>query len=244
MLRKQLKKLGLEIRMENERAFLSLLEEDKEAKAMDMGCNDGGFTLRVGEKVGTRMISGIEIEEELSALARQKGIEVYRVDLNESLPINDGSYDVITAHQVLEHVKNTDLFIREICRLLKPGGYAIISTPNLATWHNIACIFLGYQLFATGISDEINIGNPLSPEYKQKTWGGIYDARYRVFTYKGLAELFQYHGFSVEKIIGVGYLPFPSKVAQLFSRLDPRHSMFLTVKARKPAVVKTIDNRI
>ncbi|GAI71244.1 unnamed protein product, partial [marine sediment metagenome] len=43
--------------------------------------------------------------------------------------------------------------------------------------------------------------------------GGLYPAHRRVPTYRGLKELFQYHGFEVETVIGVGYYPFPTKVA-------------------------------
>ena len=116
---------------------------------------------------------------------------------------------------------------------MNPGGYTIISTPNLTAWENVLSIILGYQLFATGISDEINLGNPLSPDHKQKTYGGHYDAHHRVFTYQGLKELLEYHRFQVEKIVGAGYLPFPARVARLVSKIDPRHARFLTVKARK-----------
>lgn len=233
MLRGQLKKLVQAMRLDNKKVFVSLLEPHKSAKVLDLGCGDGSFTLRIGEKVGTTELYGVEIEDELVQLCEPNGVKAYHVDLNEPLPLDTESFDIVTGNQVLEHLWRTDLFVKEVHRVLRREGYAIISTPNLATWHNILCIILGYQLFATGISDEINLGNPFSPEYKLKTYGGLYDAHHRVFTYKGLMELFEYHGFRVEKIAGDGYFPFPLKLGRFLSRVDPKHSMFLTMKARK-----------
>ena len=45
--------------------------------------------------------------------------------------INDNSFDTLISFQVIEHIKNDKLFIEEIYRILKPGGKALISTPNI-----------------------------------------------------------------------------------------------------------------
>ena len=43
----------------------------------------------------------------------------------------DNSFDTILSFQVIEHIKNDKLFIKEIYRTLKPGGIALLSTPNI-----------------------------------------------------------------------------------------------------------------
>jgi len=45
--------------------------------------------------------------------------------------IEDNSYDTVVSFQVIEHIANDRLFLTEIYRVLKPGGKAIISTPNI-----------------------------------------------------------------------------------------------------------------
>lgn len=45
--------------------------------------------------------------------------------------IPDAQYDTIVSFQVIEHIKDDALFLKEIARMLKPGGQAIISTPNI-----------------------------------------------------------------------------------------------------------------
>lgn len=57
-------------------------------------------------------------------------INFVQADLNKTLPIADESFDVVAALEVIEHLENSYALLREINRILKPGGYAIVSTPN------------------------------------------------------------------------------------------------------------------
>ncbi|GAH59980.1 unnamed protein product, partial [marine sediment metagenome] len=52
---------------------------------------------------------------------------------------------------------------------------------------------------------------------------------HRIFSYRGLKEVFENKGFVIEKVLGAGYYPLPP----LFVNLDKRHSHFITIKARK-----------
>lgn len=55
--------------------------------------------------------------------------------LNKNIPpltdFEDNSFDTVVTQQVIEHIENDDLFVKEIHRVLKPGGVAVITTPNI-----------------------------------------------------------------------------------------------------------------
>jgi len=232
-LRTKLRKLREPRESEVQRVILSLLEQDKNCLLLDLGCDRGSFTQELGKRIGTTQLYGIEIVEESIEQAKQKGISVYKSDLNAPFPIDSESIDVVHAKEILEHLHHTDLFLKEIYRVLIRGGYAVITVPNLAAWHNIFCLLWGWQPFPTNVSDEIVLGNPLNYGYRTNPAGGGYPLHLRIPTFRALKELLQYHGFEVEKIAGAGYYPFWGRASRPLAHIDPRHSAYLIVKVRK-----------
>lgn len=57
----------------------------------------------------------------------------HRGDLNDRLPLGDASFDLVCAIEVIEHLENPRHVMREIARVLHPGGIAILTTPNLGS---------------------------------------------------------------------------------------------------------------
>jgi ubiquinone/menaquinone biosynthesis C-methylase UbiE len=57
--------------------------------------------------------------------------EFKQVDLNKKLPFTDNSFDLVYSRFVIEHLQDPDQTYQEVYRVLKPGGYFIILTPNL-----------------------------------------------------------------------------------------------------------------
>ena len=215
----------------NKLNILNSLEKNSKAMFIDLGCDDGVWTNKLAEKIGTKNISGIEIIETRALLSEKAGIKVSISDLNMKFPLSDEQFDVVHCNQVIEHVKDTDLFVSEIYRILKPDGYAVISTENLASWHNIGALFFGYMPFSlvNTTYKTAALGNPLAPHNNQDFWESSSWQHVRVFTTKGLKHLFELFGFEVEKIYGAGYYPFGNAV----SKLDTAHSAFITFKVRK-----------
>ena len=67
-----------------------------------------------------------------SGLMRLPGMHVDPVNLNGgTLPYADGSFDLVTCTEVIEHVENFRATLREARRVLKPGGVLVVSTPNI-----------------------------------------------------------------------------------------------------------------
>ena len=201
-----------------------------EGQLLDLGCGDGEWALHLASKSGISRISGIEVSQHRALQARARGIQAEVVGLDERFPFPDQTFDIVHANQVFGNLSNTDAFIEAIERVLKPGGTVVISTENASSWHNVFAAAMGWQMFSfTGFSQIANgIGKPLAlhrGESVETAWG----RHSAIFSYRGLKEFFQLHGFKNIKILGSGYYPLPP----FFGALDPRHAAFITLVAEK-----------
>lgn len=76
---------------------------------------------------------------------RPTGLDIIRGDnLNKPFKVKPDHFDLVIAHEIIEHLYDTEAFLREIYRCLKPGGYLILSTPNLAALPNRFRLFFGF----------------------------------------------------------------------------------------------------
>jgi SAM-dependent methyltransferase len=217
---------------ENHRAILDAAVPQPGATLLDLGCADGVVTKRIAARVGAERVLGVELVRHLADQARQRGIDVLDADLGQPLPYPDASVDVVHSNQVIEHLNDTDLFLREIRRVLKPGGYALISTNNLASWHNVVSLAMGWQPPPCHPSDELIAGNPAN--FGDGTPGALGQMHRRLFTGRALAAVARHHGFEVELDGASGYYPLPPRASRAMARLDPRHAAYLVHRYRVP----------
>lgn len=217
--------------MKNAENILAMYDNDKNAKFLDLGCDDGVWTMKMAKKIGTNFVYGTEILTSSSKKATKNGVNVKISDLNQRLPYKDDMFDIVHSNQVIEHLNNTDMFMDEIYRILKPGGYAVISTENLASWHNIFALILGFIPFSlTNISEKkAAIGNPFAPHAGKESTAASSWQHMRIFTVYGLMDLAKLTGFNVERVLASGYYP----LGNLLSNIDKRHSHFFVLKLRK-----------
>jgi len=112
--------------------------QKKEIDLLDIGCDTGTdlFMLPKVEgikfnRVGTDVSAGaIEQARNLAKKRDEKNITFKVADANKKQPFKDGSFDIITSSELIEHIEDPVFLLNEMHRLLKPGGVAIISTPN------------------------------------------------------------------------------------------------------------------
>jgi len=69
-------------------------------------------------------------------------VEWYQGDLNDRLPIPGGVFDLVCAIEVIEHLENPRHALREIFRLLEPGGVAILTTPNTGSIRSLITLMM------------------------------------------------------------------------------------------------------
>ena len=67
-----------------------------------------------------------------------------------ALPIGDRSFDLVVAAEVIEHLENPRAMCREIFRLLRPGGWLVLSTPNNESWRSIVALVVRGHFVAFG----------------------------------------------------------------------------------------------
>jgi SAM-dependent methyltransferase len=106
-------------------------------RVLDDGCGGGGMTVSFAEESDS--VVGIDLSDRFAAagtvLAREKGVAnicFARTD-GQALPFRDDAFDTVFSHAVIEHVAGPLAYLREIRRVLKPGGLVFLQTaPYLA----------------------------------------------------------------------------------------------------------------
>lgn len=179
---------------------------------LDVGCWDGETTQRYAARCGAEAY-GVEVFAQQAAQARARGVDVASLDLEtQPLPWPDASMDIVVANQVLEHLKNVWLPMGEMHRVLRPGGHAILSVPNLASLHNRVLLALGLQ--PTSIA----------------TFG----PHVRGFTRREFEHFVGFEGaYAIEQSLGVGFLPLSPPWTRPLSWLWPGGSHTVVIVARK-----------
>lgn len=195
----------------------------------DLGCGDASLTERIARAVGAARVAVVETYDPHVAAAESRGFEVTRDDLNGRLSLPSTSFDLVLANQVIEHLYDTERFLSEAIRILKPGGTLIVSTENPASWHNIGALALGWQPFSLSnvSSRKSGIGNPFSLAPQQEGWPFPMQ-HHRLFTPKALRELFVLEGLEDVRCLGAGYYPLPGRLGLV----DPTHAALITLSGR------------
>jgi len=135
--------------MKESYTFEVLDKLSRDSKILDIGCGNGAF-LEAARKMGFKNLYGVDIANYL----KDKSFPHQIIDLNvEKLNYEDGSLDLITAFQVLEHLENYFLILHEASRTLKKGGLFIFSIPNQFN------LFYRAKFFLTGNVSGFNVAN-------------------------------------------------------------------------------------
>ena len=109
-------------------------------RLLDCGCGVGSITLDLAEIVAPGETVGIDVDASQLELARAaaaaRGLEHVRFAVGSvyELPFADASVDVALAHTVLQHLSEPLRALKEMRRVLGPGGIAAVCDDDLSTW--------------------------------------------------------------------------------------------------------------
>jgi SAM-dependent methyltransferase len=106
---------------------------------LEVGCGAGVDLARFAK--GGALVTGVDLAPSAIDLARanfgQQGLRGdFRVANGEQLPFQDGSFDLVFAHGVVQYTANPERLVEECRRVLKPGGEAIVQVYNRISWLN------------------------------------------------------------------------------------------------------------
>ena len=204
-------------------------------EALDIGSGNGELTGAIRARFGLRT-SACDYTDTLMKDSTQR-VDV--VDLNtDELPYLDGRFCLVTCIGTIEHLEQTRHLLREIFRVLEPGGFAVISTPNILNLPSrLRYLATGFfsRFHPLAIRERCNAGgriNPVSYFYLAHALAetGFLDLEAGVDCYQRRSWL--------SWII----LFLPIKIVGLFFWLREKNK-FRTITPENRALVTTINSR-
>ena len=155
-------------------------EQLRGKKLLDAGCGTGWFSKAAVERGA--LVTSFDIGENLLAEVKKKCESNRVLGSVLEMPFASDSFDYIVSSEVIEHVVEPYTAIREMFRVLKPGGLMILSTPN-KIWK--------WTLFVANLFN-------LRPYQGLENWSG----------WRQLKKELLASGFEIEKMEGIHLVPF------------------------------------
>lgn len=159
---------------------------DRTTRWFDLGCHQGQLLQFLNDRFG--IVRPLGADDWVASLrdGQEFGWDYVQADFERGLPESE-PMDVISALEVLEHITDTDRFLSEVYQRLKPGGWFLLSTPNISSLRNRITVPFG--AYPTGL------------EYRNIIH------HVRLYNPRVLAAHLASKGFSGIRMRGVSFLP-------------------------------------
>jgi 2-polyprenyl-3-methyl-5-hydroxy-6-metoxy-1,4-benzoquinol methylase len=135
--------------------ILEMLSGHSPSRILDLGCSGGLLAERM-RAVGHHVV-GVDATER--AGVRDRTDSFFPADLRDGIPQEVGAgYDIVIAGDVIEHLVDPGDALRQIVRVLRPGGQLLLSVPNFSHWYprlRVALGLFGYD--RRGILDHTHL---------------------------------------------------------------------------------------
>ncbi len=108
-------------------------------RLLDVGCGPGSITRGLAERLAPGQVIGLDLSREILAAARQdaaaRGLANLQYEEGSvyQLPFPDASFDVVFAHQVLQHLREPGAALRELLRVVRSGGLVAVRDVDWGT---------------------------------------------------------------------------------------------------------------
>lgn len=145
-------------------------------RALDLGCGDGRLTAELdARKLFAADVSSVALDRARGRLSAD--IQLIELHPDSDLPLEDSQFDLVLCAETLEHVRDVQLLLSEVRRVLRPGGTLAITTPAHSRLTGLRILIRGFD----------NGFDPLSPHL-------------RFFSKRSLVRLLGEMGYDVRSI--------------------------------------------
>ncbi|HRT39875.1 MAG TPA: class I SAM-dependent methyltransferase [Candidatus Woesebacteria bacterium] len=169
--------------------ILNNLDIKGKMSVLEIGCGRGFYLKILRDLYPTAVITGIDINPLYIHQVKHniKNVNVFQADA-KTLPLADNSFDWIIATEILEHIDNDQKALKEMYRVLKPKGKAIITVPNA-----------NYPIYWDPLNWSLE--RLFKKHIKATNWylGGIWADHQRLYTDQQLVEKITGAGFKIIK---------------------------------------------
>ena len=201
-----------------ERLVLALIGDLSNTRFLDAGCGDGALLCAAAARGAE--VTGVDPDHSMLSAARKRlaaaGVRATLLEGRvEQLPFPNASFDVVAANTVLCFVSNASSAVREMARVLRPGGRLV-----LASWGDGVC---GQAGAASAAGSGLDVAGGAVPEHRRA------------------CALAAQAGLSIAASRGAVFYPPIGMIARILAPLDSRLGRFTTLGAAFIAVsaVKT-----
>ena len=104
-------------------------QRERELLHLDVGSGSGDLVKLLKKELNTKA-SCCDYTDELMQLHGQH-VDIVDLNIKKEFPYQDNTFDIVTATEVIEHLEDFRAILREMYRVLKPGGVCVLSTPNI-----------------------------------------------------------------------------------------------------------------
>jgi len=159
--------------------ILSAAGDRQDGHVLENGCGVGMYIEHLAPHCAS--ITGLEFDFERAAEAHKNSAQITNA-AGEYLPFSAGTFSLVISHEVLEHVQDDALAVKEMVRVLRSGGRIALFVPNR-----------GYPFETHGVfwRGRYHFGNIPLINWLPSRWRNKLAPHVRVYTYRNLNQLFR-----------------------------------------------------
>lgn len=132
----------------------------KDKKVLDIACGVGYGSYLLKTEGMAKQVVGADIDEDTVSYANdkygRKGL-TFQLGDAQDMPFADSSFDVVVSFETIEHLEDQQAYLLEVCRVLKPGGVFLVSTPDRDM----------YRIYNMGLVNHFHVHELSTSEFKQ-----------------------------------------------------------------------------